>query len=104
LSPGDDLAVRDHDCANGNLTRSRSKLRLVQRGLHKDFVLHRVYVTDPDYSSGVSNRAFVPVCMELFKTTKMYDGDEGRQQQHFRWQPSCLFNNKLQVHPAGVGA
>ena len=42
--------------------------------------------------------------MELFKTTKMYDGDEGRQQHHFRRQPSCLFDNKLQVHPADVGA
>jgi hypothetical protein len=69
LSPGDDLAVRDHDCANGNLTRSRGKLRLFERGLHKDFVLHRVYVTDlgvtdpglqiwatvSGHSSGVSN-------------------------------------------------
>jgi hypothetical protein len=41
--------------------------------------------------------------MELFKTTKVHDGDEG-QQHHFRWQPSCLFGNKLQVQPAGVGA
>jgi hypothetical protein len=35
---------------------------------------------------------------------KMYGGDEGGSIIISRWLPSCLFDNKLQVHPAGVGA